>query len=146
MIDLSKFAENLSSCMQERGINAPALAQAVKTDRSNITRYLRGERLPSFDALVKLCDYFNISADVLLGKKDFSAEREFLPVGEFGKRLREVMLETGATQYSVEKDTGISGSIMYKWLFSLSLPSTENLERLADYMEISIDYLLGRIK
>lgn len=146
MIDLSKFAENLSSCMQERNINAPALATAVKTDRSNITRYLRGERLPSFDGFVALCDYFNVSADFLLGLKDFVNERNFLPVGDFDKRLRRVMSETKITQYRIEKDTGISGASMYKWLFGLSKPNIENLERLADYMDVSIDYLLGRIE
>ena len=144
MMDLSKFAENLSSYMQEKNIHAPALALQIQTDRSNITRYLRGERLPSFKGFLALCDYFAVSADVLLGLKDFTSEREFLCVENFSERLRRVMAETGVTQYRLEKDTAISGASVYKWLFGLSLPSVENLVKLATYMDVSVDYLLGR--
>ena len=63
MVILSKFAETLSALMSERNLNAPALGKIIKTDRSNITRYQKGERLPSFEVFVALIEYFNVSAD-----------------------------------------------------------------------------------
>ena len=146
MVNLSKFAENLESLMQERNLNAPALAKILNTDRSNITRYLRGERFPLFHGFIAILEYFNVSADVLLGLSDYSNEQTFLPVPPFGKRLREVMAETKTTQYRIELDAKISGASMYKWLFNQSVPTVENLVKLAEYMEISVDYLLGRIR
>ena len=146
MIIMSKFAENLSALMSEHNLKAPALAKRIHTDRSNITRYKQGKRLPLFQGFIALIEYFNVSADVLLGLVDFTADTEFLPVRSFGDTLRTVMAETNTTQYRIEQDTDISSSSMYDWLFNRSLPTVENLVKLAEYMDISVDYLLGRIK
>ncbi|MBQ8283881.1 MAG: helix-turn-helix transcriptional regulator [Clostridia bacterium] len=146
MVVLSKFVENLSSFMSEQNLNAPALAKIIKTDRSNITRYLQGKRLPSFQVFINIIEYFNVSADIILGLIDYTPETTFLPVSSFGKRFREVMEETKTTQYRIEHDLNISGSSVYKWLFNQSFPSVENLVKLSEYMEISVDYLLGRIR
>ena len=146
MIDLSNFVENLSALMAEQHLNAPALAKAIATDRSNITRYLKGERLPKFQIFIALLEYFNVSADVLLGLKEYVNETHFLPLPPFGERLREVMKETKTTQYKIELDEKISGNSMYQWLNGESLPTVYNLVKLAKYMDISVDYLLGRVR
>ena len=142
---MSKFAENLFLLMQEHNLNAPALAELIKTDRTNITRYLRGERLPLYDVFTKLIEFFNVSADVLLGRLDYSDVKEFHPIQPFGTTLRRVLEETNTTQYRVIKDLQISQATMYYWLLNERLPTVEKLDLLADYLELPIDYLLGRI-
>lgn len=146
MIIISKFAETLLSLMNERGLNAPALGELLQTDRTNITRYLRGERLPLFNGFIAMLEFFNISADVLVGRQDYSPTTTFLPIQPFGKTLRKVMKETKTTQYKIVKDLHISGGTLYNWLINKSLPTVENLDKLANYMDVSIDYLLGRIQ
>ncbi len=143
---LSNFAENLAELMTERNLNAPALAKILKMDRSNVTRYLRGLRLPVFHGFVAIAEYFNVSADVLLGRTDYASETEFFPVLPFGERLRQVMNETNTTQYRIERNLNISGSSMYNWLFNKTVPTVESLVKLADYMDVSVDYLLGRVR
>ena len=145
MVILSKFAENLFSLMQEHNLNAPALADLIKTDRTNITRYLRGERLPLYDVFTKLIEFFNVSADVLLGRLDYCDVKEFHPIQPFGTTLRRVLEETNTTQYRVIKDLQISQATMYYWLLNERLPTVEKLDKLADYLDLPIDYLLGRI-
>ena len=142
---MSKFAENLFLLMQEHNLNAPTLADLIKTDRTNITRYLRGERLPLYDVFTKLIEFFNVSADVLLGRLDYCDVKEFHPIQPFGTTLRRVLEETNTTQYRVIKDLHISQATMYYWLLNERLPTVENLDKLADYLELPIDYLLGRI-
>ena len=146
MIDLSNFGENLSALMAERNLKAPALAKLIQTDRSNITRYMRGDRLPSFRIFLAIIEYFSVSADVILGLKDYSAETKFLPTLPFGDRLRTVMEETKTTQYRIEKETPVSGGSMHEWLTNKGFPSIHNLITLATFMDISIDYLLGRVR
>ena len=51
MVIMSKFAENLFSLMQEHNLNAPALAKLLNTDRTNITRYLRGGALAALRSI-----------------------------------------------------------------------------------------------
>ena len=142
---MSKFAENLFLLMQEHNLNAPTLADLIKTDRTNITRYLRGERLPLYDVFTKLIEFFNVSADVLLGRLDYCDVKEFHPIQPFGTTLRRVLEETNTTQYRVIKDLHISQATMYYWLLNERLPTVEKLDMLADYLELPIDYLLGRI-
>ena len=142
---MSKFAENLFLLMQEHDLNAPALADLIKTDRTNITRYLRGERLPLYDVFTKLIEFFNVSADVLLGRLDYCDVKEFHPIQPFGTTLRRVLEETNTTQYRVIKDLQISQATMYYWLLNERLPTVEKLDLLADYLDLPIDYLLGRI-
>ena len=146
MVDLSNFVENLRILMSEHNLKAPTLAKYLQTDRSNITRYMRGDRLPSFETFVAIIEYFSVSADVILGLKDYSTETNFSPLPTFGDRLRLVMEETKTTQYSIVKETPVSGGSLHEWLTNQSLPSIPNLVLLANFMEVSVDYLLGRIK
>ena len=144
---MSKFAENLSALMEERNLNSPALAKILKTDRSNITRYLRGERLPRYQGFLSLLEFFNCSADVLLGLKDYAPSCEFsAPTSSFGERFRILLKETNTSQYSLVEQANISGECIFKWLNDISFPSVPNLATLATFMDISVDYLLGRIR
>lgn len=131
--------------MTEHNINAPALAKSIQTDRSNITRYLRGEKLPLFHSFIALIDFFNVSADVILGLTDYSNEKAFLPIKPFGERLKQVMCETCTSQYAIEQNTDISSSSIYNWLYNNRMPTVESLIKLSQYMDVSVDYLLGRI-
>ncbi len=145
MIILSKFAENLFSLMSERNLNAPKLATQLNVNRTSITEYLRGKRFPNFKVFVSMLTFFNVSADVFLGRSDYSNAKDFYPIAPFGTNLRKVMEETNTSQYRIEKELHISGGTMYYWLINQSLPTVHNLDKLADFMDVSIDYLLGRI-
>lgn len=145
MWNFLKFSENLKELIAVEELNPPALAKILKTDRSNVTRYLNGEQIPSFKVFNAIITFFNVSADVMLGLKDYSSATKFIPTENFASRLRRVMQETDTTQYRLEKDLKLSGASVYNWLFDKSLPSLENLVKLAKYMDVSVDYLLGRI-
>lgn len=131
--------------MTERGLNSPMLAKELGVNRSNITRYLRAEQAPYFALFVRLVDYFEVSADYMLGLLEFPLEeRRYNKAPLFSERLRYVMENTGTTQYGIEKVLGISGSVMYRWLHNQSVLTVESLVKLSEYMECSVDYLIGR--
>ena len=145
MCNTLKLGENLSALMAEHNLKAPAFAKILNVDRSTITEYQRNKRTPTFSVFISMIEYFNISADVLLGLIDYSPATTFSVPAPFGNRLRTVMEETKTSQYRIEKDLHISGSTMYNWLTNKSLPNVESLIKLSKYMDVSIDYLLGRI-
>jgi transcriptional regulator with XRE-family HTH domain len=145
MVILSKFAENLSALMQEHNINAPKLGKILNINRSNITRYLRGERLPSYRLFIAIIEYFNVSADVLLGRIDYCETQAFQPTKPFGGILQNTLKEARVTQTQLQKDLHLSSATTYTWLTNQRIPSVEHLDELADYLEVSVDYLLGRI-
>ena len=145
MVILSKFAENLSGLMEEKSLNAPALGKILNMDRSNITRYLRGERLPNYRLFIAIIEYFNVSADILLGRLDYLDIKSFQPVQPFGNMLRKVLNETKVSQYRLQKDLHFSSATTHSWLTNQSIPSMEHIDQLADYLDVPVDYLLGRI-
>ncbi len=61
------FAENLKDLIGETTISE--FAEKVKIP--TISRYLSCQRQITFDNLVALADYFDISIDVLIGRKDY---------------------------------------------------------------------------
>ena len=63
---LSNFSESLAELMSENGFTSQSLADGLAIERSTISRYLRDEKMPSFENLVALAQKFNCSTDYLL--------------------------------------------------------------------------------
>ena len=55
----------------------------------------------------------------------------------FARLLR----ERGVTPYRVHKETGVAQSTLSDWKNGKSVPSVENLKRIAAYFGVTIDYL-----
>ena len=145
MVILSKFAETLLALMEEHNINAPALAEKLNLHRTSITRYLCGERLPNYEDFVALIEYFNVSADVLLGRIDYCDVGEFHPIQPFGTTLQHAMKDAKVSQYRIQKDLHFSSATTNSWVSNKKLPAIDRVDKLADYLDVSVDYLLGRI-
>lgn len=145
MFNLSKFAEQLSELMTECDYNQSALAKVMNTPRPKLSNYLRAKNAPNFKDFVAIIEFFNCSADFLLGLSDNpERERKFLPVGEFGAQLRKVLSEKGVSQYALKNSTRLSWSVLHAWLRGTSLPSLDNLVKVAEKLDCSVDYLIGR--
>lgn len=62
----------------------------------------------------------------------------------FLKRLTELMNENKTNRSIVSKATGIPETTFSGWYNAQTSPSLDKLSKLADYFEVSIDYLVGR--
>lgn len=49
----------------------------------------------------------------------------------------------GLTNYKVSKDTGIAQSVLSTWKNGGATPRVEKMQVLADYLGVSVDYLIG---
>ena len=146
MVNLSKVSESLKELINERGLTQTALAEAMGTCSSKMSSYITGKRAPNYNTLISLIEYFNCSADFLLGLKEYPCEDvQYKPVQPFSVRLRAVLTETDKTQYSFIKETRISWGVFYNWLNGKTLPSVDNLVKVSKYFLCSVDYLLGRV-
>lgn len=54
------------------------------------------------------------------------------------------MLSRNVTAYQIWKDTKIPQSSIGKWKIGLAIPSMDNLKKLAEYFNVTVDYLLGK--
>lgn len=63
---------------------------------------------------------------------------------EFCQQLALLLEERNLTAYRVRKDLGLANATMGMWLNSERFPDGKSLIKLADYFNVSIDYLVGR--
>jgi transcriptional regulator with XRE-family HTH domain len=64
------FSERLVQLQQERGIDKKDIFTACNISRVSYYRYESGDRTPTYEALLALADYFNVSIDYLVGRTD----------------------------------------------------------------------------
>lgn len=64
------FGQKLKTLRQEKGITQEQLASKVEIVKSSISGYEKGSIYPSVEVLIKLCKFFDVSADYLLGLSD----------------------------------------------------------------------------
>ena len=58
--------------------------------------------------------------------------------------IRQLRIEKGITQEQLGQVLNVQKSAISKYELGRTQPSTDILEKLADYFEVSIDYLLGK--
>lgn len=62
----------------------------------------------------------------------------------FGERLKELRLENELTQLELAKKLFISKSSICKYEKDNNFPEASLLQKIADYFNVSVDYLLGK--
>ena len=62
----------------------------------------------------------------------------------FWKRFYQMCMLRGTKPNPLAKEIGISSGIVTKWKTVGGLPNGETLIKIADYLDCSVDYLLGR--
>ena len=64
----------------------------------------------------------------------------------FCERLKELRQEVGVGQVELARNIGVSKGIISLWENGLREPTMTNLIALADFFDVSIDYLVGHDK
>ena len=68
------FAKNLIDLLKSKNMTNQDLANYLNVTRQSVSRFTKGNILPSTENLIAIADFFNISIDELLGRKNvFSA-------------------------------------------------------------------------
>ncbi|MFS9335227.1 helix-turn-helix domain-containing protein [Streptococcus peroris] len=62
----------------------------------------------------------------------------------FSKRLKELRKEKKLTQKEIAEQIGIKRNTYSDWETGKNEPNFENLIKLADFFEVSLDWLFGR--
>lgn len=68
------LASKLKELRKLKGVSQEKLAEALNTSRSNISKYENGQLEPNIETLRKLCTFYEVSADYLLGLSEKSKE------------------------------------------------------------------------
>ncbi len=64
------FCQRLKELRSEKGVSQKVVADFLGITVKGYCFYELGQREPSISTLIKLCNYFDVSADYLIGRSD----------------------------------------------------------------------------
>lgn len=64
------FPQRLKRLREQKRISRRVLADFCQMGKSTVARYERGEQEPTVNAICKIADYFEVSADYLMGRAE----------------------------------------------------------------------------
>lgn len=62
-----KIGEKITQLRKEKRLSQTDLAEAIKASREAISKYERGEAIPSVEVAKKIADVFEVTIDFLIG-------------------------------------------------------------------------------
>lgn len=60
------------------------------------------------------------------------------------ERIKDLMMTERLSQYALAKSINVSQSTICNWLNGKKEPRVESLWKLADFFDVSVDYIIGR--
>ena len=75
MTNVVTFKQHLVELMKLSGTTQEKLASHLGISRQSISQYTRGTTLPEIETFCKICLYFNVSSDYMLGLESTKGEQ-----------------------------------------------------------------------
>lgn len=128
--------EKILELMRQANITAAQITKELQLNHSAIDNWKSGKAKPSADALSKFADYFNVSVDYLLGRKNNDSS-----ILHFYERLEKLCAEHGTTPTALCKKITNSTGNLATWKNGNA--RNDHLLKIANEFGVSVDYLLG---
>lgn len=139
-----KFQKRLEMLIADEECTKYQFAKNIGVSRDVISRALLYAIVPSLRSLLKICDYLDISLYYLLGEtSDISFCKSENPA-TFQERLKLLMTSKAIKYSQLAHVMPFPESYFYEWQSKNTIPSLDNLSAIANYFNVSLDYLLGR--
>ena len=72
MIKTNQIHEKLSEAIKNSGITQSELARRLNLRQSNISHYIKGDKMPSLDTFANICAILDLDANEILCKNSFN--------------------------------------------------------------------------
>lgn len=142
----------LTELRKARHLTQTELAKILNVARNTISQWETGKRNPDLDTVVKIANYFDVTVDFLIGGNDKRAPTQWQNTTQADKapslknenlRLKALRKQNNMTQKDIAKLTGYQQTLISKWESDEREPDIETLKRLANYFNVTVDYLVG---
>ena len=146
MNNSGNFSENLNELMLlSNDIKSDILGKEINVSGQTVRAWCNNTQEILLSHLISLANYFNCSIDFLTGRSDVILD--FQPIDscpKFYYSLRNVMNIKGISRYNLtKKNKIIMDSYLTRWQNGADV-HLSSLITLADYLDCSIDFLIGR--
>lgn len=87
------FGNNLKNLRNEAQINQKTLASQFRVTQATISSWENGRTAPSFEQLIQIADYFDVSVDYLIGRTNIDNNYVYNPQKDIADIL-EILQQT----------------------------------------------------
>lgn len=158
MMGVGLLVKRIFDLLESKGVTSAELSKATGIATTPISMWKNGKSKPSPDAIVKVATYLCVSTDYLLGRSnERTLVNEFnqtpayqgpvntpLNVEDMTKRIVELVDSSGMTVRTFAQQLELSSGLLSKWRNGRNNISIGTVIKIADYFDVSTDYLLGR--
>ena len=140
------LGERISHMREVIGVRGYQLAKMLGVWHTDVSRWQKDERYPKASHLIKMADIFGVSVDWLLGRTEKTKTAGEKPTDgkTLGQRLRSKRIEYGWRQSDMAKEMMVAISSIYHWENDRNETTAFFLLLLAEKLNVSADWLLGR--
>ena len=133
----------LKKLREEHGVKQKDLALFLNITQATLSNWERGRHDIDSKSLIKLADYFNVTTDYILG---FSKIQGLSPSIEqiADNRIKELRIKKGMKQSELSKVVNVRQTTVSNWENEVTEIDKRSLFALADYFNVTTDYLLGK--
>ena len=139
------FYDNLKDYMILNDVKIQDISKATDIEDSVLYDYAKGS-IPNIEHAVKLANYMNCTLNYLMGIDEEPNNSKFksnYDISVFSNRYDNLLKENNIAHYRLCKEKGLNYSSHYAWQHGAK-PSMTSLIIIAQYFDVSIDYLVGR--
>ena len=140
-----RFLKVLDDLCESEEITLKELAQRIGVAEPMLYSYKNQRYYPKIKTAVKIADYFHVPLNYLFGVDNYADYENFneVNIALFYPRYKELLNKHKTSHYRLYKTRGLSRSSITDWKNG-SEPEIQNLIIIADALNTTIDYLIGR--
>lgn len=143
--DDKTFIERLKELRKQSGLTQKQVAEHLDISQSAYAQWETGKLNPKKETIQRFADLFNVSYDYLWhGTSEPQTTNAIIETnsGTFPERLRQLRTEVDLTQQQLADIVGTTQQNIAFWETGRQRPKQPSLIKLANYFNVSIDYLL----
>ncbi|MGU8337130.1 helix-turn-helix domain-containing protein [Clostridium perfringens] len=133
-------------------LSGEEFGKMLNVTKTAVSNWENGNRTPDIHVLSKIASLGNVSLDYLACKVNNSNENNPVYFSEKEKqinnklklRIKEERIKLGLNQEEFGKMINVSKQAVSGWENGYRTPDVETLEKLAELLNCSVDYLIGR--
>jgi len=149
VIFIANISDRIRLLRKSAGLTQEQFGNIFGIVKSTVSLYESGKSTPNDQIKLKICNHFDVTLDFLIGLSSISSFKTdkfnsgIINDGSCNSRFIDLLEIRNKSFTDISTDTGIAIQIIENW-FKTDAPSLQQLVLVADSLDTSIDYLLGR--
>ncbi len=141
---MKNMSQNLIELRKNYQFTQKQVAETLKMKENAYRHYEKGRSIPNIGCLIQLAELYHTSIEYIVRGNKLDNIYISRKITSFPKRLKEIRKRNHMTQLQLAKFLGLEEVSYQYYEYGAHEPKLENLIKLADLFQVTLDELLGR--